>query len=69
MARNVDVQPSSTDPGWVGPDLPSLSAIVVGTILFATGGMLLFTVIGTPLGIVLFAIGLGLLLTPKERRR
>jgi hypothetical protein len=26
-------------------------------------------VIGTPLGIVLFAVGLGLLLTPKERRR
>jgi hypothetical protein len=55
--------------GWVGPEFPSPGAIVVGTLLFMTGGMLLPTVIGTPLGIVLFAIGLGLLLTPKERRR
>jgi hypothetical protein len=61
MARN--------EQGWVGPEFPSLGAIVVGTLLFMTGGMLLLTVIGTPLGIVLFAIGLGLLLTPKERRR
>jgi hypothetical protein len=41
----------------------------VGTILFTTGGMLMLTIIGTPLGIILFAIGLGMLLTPKERRR
>jgi len=61
MARNED--------GWVGPEFPSLGAIVLGGILFATGGMLLLTVIGTPLGIVLFAVGIGLLTTPKERRR
>ena len=57
------------DRGWIGPELPSLSAIVMGTLLFMTGGMLMFTIIGTPLGILLFAIGLDLLLTPKERRR
>jgi hypothetical protein len=69
MAQNEVVEPATGDRGWVGPDLPSLSAIIVGTMLFVTGGMLIFTVIGTPLGILLFAIGLGMLLTPKERRR
>jgi hypothetical protein len=29
----------------------------------------MFTIIGTPLGIVLFAVGIDLLLTPRERRR
>lgn len=52
---------------WVGPELPSLSGIVFGSILFMTGGLLMFTVIGIPLGIPLFAAGLGLMLTPKER--
>jgi hypothetical protein len=53
--------------GWVGPDLPSLGGVVVGSILFMTGGMLMFTVIGIPLGIPMFAAGLGLMLTPKGR--
>jgi hypothetical protein len=53
--------------GWVGPDLPSLGGVVMGSILFMTGGALLFTVIGIPLGIPLFAAGLGCMLTPKER--
>jgi hypothetical protein len=54
---------------WVGPDLPSLSGVVFGSILFMTGGMLMLTVIGAPLGILLFAAGLGLMLTPKDRTR
>jgi hypothetical protein len=58
-----------TDQEWVGPDLPSLSGVVFGSILFMTGGMLMLTVIGAPLGIVLFAAGLGWMLTPKERKR
>jgi hypothetical protein len=57
------------DQDWVGPDLPSLSGIVFGSILFMTGGMLMLTVIGAPLGILLFAAGLGLMLTPKDRTR
>ena len=48
-------------------DLPSLSGAVVGGIMFVTGAMLLFTVIGIPLGIPLFAAGLGWMLTPKDR--
>jgi hypothetical protein len=56
-----------TTKGWVGPDLPSLSGIVLGSVLFMTGGLLIFTVIGIPLGIPMFAAGLGLMLTPKER--
>jgi hypothetical protein len=69
MAWDERTEHATGDRGSVGPELPSLGAIVVGTILFMLGGMLLFTVIGTPLGILLFAIGLGMLLTPKEPRR
>ena len=58
-----------TDQDWVGPDLPSLSGVVFGSILFVTGMMLIMTVIGAPFGILLFAIGLGWMLTPKDRRR
>ena len=52
---------------WVGPDLPSLSAVLIGSVLFMTGGMLILTVFFIPLGIPLFAAGLGLMLTPKRR--
>jgi hypothetical protein len=69
MAQNEMVEPAAPNRVWIGPELPSLSAIIVGTLLFVTGGMLLLTVIGTPLGILLFAVGLGMLTTPKERRR
>jgi hypothetical protein len=55
------------DQDWVGPDLPSLSGVVFGSIMFVTGAMLLFTVIGIPAGILLFAAGLGWMLTPKDR--
>ena len=58
-----------TDQEWVGPDLPSLSGVVFGSILFLTGWMLILTVIGAPFGILLFAIGLGWMLTPKDRKR
>jgi hypothetical protein len=57
------------DKDWVGPDLPSLSGVVFGSILFVTGMMLILTVIGAPFGILLFAAGLGWMLTPKDRRR
>jgi hypothetical protein len=50
-----------------GPDLPSLGGVIAGAILFMTGGLLMFTIIGIPLGIPMFAAGLGLMLTPKER--
>ena len=56
------------DRDWVGPDLPSLSGVVFGGIMFVTGEMLLFTVIGIPAGILLFAAGLGWMTTPKPRR-
>jgi len=50
-----------------GPDLPSVGGVIAGSILFLTGGLLMFTVIGIPLGIPMFAAGLGLMLAPKER--
>jgi hypothetical protein len=58
-----------TDQDWVGPELPSLSGVVFGSILFVTGAMLILTVIGAPFGILLFAAGLGWMTTPKDRRR
>jgi hypothetical protein len=58
-----------TEQDWVGPDLPSLSGVVFGSILFVTGWMLIMTVIGAPIGILLFAAGLGWMLTPKDRTR
>ncbi|HEX5936622.1 MAG TPA: hypothetical protein VFZ75_02860 [Actinomycetota bacterium] len=58
-----------TERGRSGPDLPSLSGVVFGSILFVTGGMLMFTVIFAPAGILLFALGLGWMLTPKDRGR
>ena len=56
-----------TEQDWVGPDLPSLSGVVFGSILFVTGWMLIMTVIGAPIGILLFGAGLGWMLTPKAR--
>jgi hypothetical protein len=58
-----------TERDWVGPDLPSLSGVVFGSILFVTGWMLIMTVIGAPFGILLFAAGLGWMLTPKDRTK
>jgi hypothetical protein len=69
MGRNEVIEATKEDQGWVGPEFPSLGRIALGTILFVTGGMLLLTVIGTPLGIVMLPIGVGLLTTPKERGR
>ena len=69
MARNEFTESTMEERGWIGPEFPSLGRIALGTILFATGGMLLLTIIGTPLGIVLLPVGVGLLTTPKERDR
>ena len=51
----------------VSLELPSLSGVVFGSILFVTGMMLILTIIGIPAGILLFAVGLGWMLTPKKR--
>ncbi len=69
MARNEMLETTKEHEGWVGPEFPSLGSIVLGTFLFATGGMLLLTVIFTPLGMVLLPLGVGLLTTPKKPRR
>ena len=69
MAQNQVMEPTAEDREWVGPEFPSLGRIALGTFLFATGGMLLLTIIGTPLGIVMLPVGVGLLTTPKERER
>jgi hypothetical protein len=58
---------NDTRQDWVGPDLPGLSGVLIGSIMFVTGGMLLFTIIEIPFGIPLFAAGLGWMLTPKGR--
>ena len=50
----------------MGPDLPSLIGVLIGSVMFLTGGILMLTVIGIPFGILLFAAGLGLMLEPKK---
>ena len=47
---------------------PWLFGILIGFPLFMTGGALMFTLIGTPVGILLFGAGLGLMLSPKPVR-
>jgi hypothetical protein len=68
-----DEETMRSDPGaaegWVGPDLPSVSGVVFGSILFVTGVMLMLTLIGIPFGIPMFAAGLGWMLTPKDRTK
>jgi hypothetical protein len=50
----------------LGPEFPSLGSALIGSVLFVTGFTLILTVIGIPAGILLFAAGLGLMLTPKS---
>jgi len=69
MATNEVMEHTTQDRGWIGPEFPSLGRIALGAFLFATGGMLLLTIIGTPLGIVMLPVGIGMLTTPKERAR
>jgi len=59
------VETGVSRPGW---DLPSLGGFLIGSVMFVTGGALIFTVIGIPFGILLFAAGLGLMLEPKPHR-
>jgi divalent metal cation (Fe/Co/Zn/Cd) transporter len=56
-----------TNEPYMGPEFPSLGAILVGTALFMTGWALIMSIIGIPIGILMFAVGLGLLTTPKKR--
>ena len=68
-----DHRPSALEP-WDGtdhvpvqPDLPSMGGLLVGSVLFLTGGILMLTVIGILFGIPTFAAGLGLMLEPRRR--
>jgi hypothetical protein len=68
-----DHRPSPLEP-WdgtdhvpVGPDLPSVGGLLVGSVLFLTSDILILTVIVIPFGILTFAAGLGLMLEPKRR--
>ena len=60
---------NDTDRQRLAWELPSLSGVVFGSILFVTGMMLILTVIGAPFGFLLFAAGLGWMLTPKDRTK
>jgi len=69
--QSVNEEPATTpavrgDQGVMGSDVPSLGAVLIGSILFVTGGILMLTVIGIPPGILLFAAGLGLMLEPNK---
>ena len=47
------------------PERPWLFGILIGFPLFMTGGVLMLTLIGWPVGILLFAAGLGLMQSNK----
>ena len=46
-------------------DRPWLLGILIGFPLFMTGGVLMISLIGAPVGILLFAAGVGLMLSSK----
>jgi hypothetical protein len=56
-----------TDRVPVEPDPPSVGGLLVGSVLFLTGSILMLTVIGIPFGIPTFAASPGLILEPKRR--
>jgi hypothetical protein len=56
-----------TDRVPVEPDPPSVGGLLVGSVLFLTGGILMLTVIGIPFGIPTFGAGPVLILEPKRR--
>jgi hypothetical protein len=65
--RPSPLEPSDgTDHVPVERVLPSVGDLLVGSVLFLTGGILMLTVIGIPFGIPLFATGLGLMLEPTR---
>jgi len=47
----------------------SISGILLGTPLFMLGSALMLSIVGFPIGVVLFAAGLGMMTTPKAARR
>ena len=49
-------------------DRPSISRILIGFPIFMTGGVLILTLFAAPIGIPVFAAGLGLMLSPKPCR-
>ena len=66
-----DHRPSPPEP-WDGtdhvpvePDLPSVGRLLVGSVLFLKGGILML--VGIRFGIPTFAAGRGLKLEPKRR--
>jgi ABC-type sulfate transport system permease component len=63
-----DGEVSPVDTAQSGPELPGLLAVLIGFSMFMTGATLILTLIGIPFGIPLFVAGLGLMLTPKERK-
>ena len=65
-ARGTGVNHDPDPRPSVDPHLPSLGAVLIGSVLFLTGGMLMLSVVGIPLGILLFAAGLGLMLEPRR---
>lgn len=54
-------QPDAQQPG----DRVSISGSILGIPLFMLGGALMISIIGFPLGVLLFAAGLGLMTTPR----
>lgn len=66
MATTIEKRRAA--PPTACPDGPWLWGILLGFPMFMTGGVLMLTLIGAPLGIPLFHAGLGLMLSSKPCR-
>ncbi len=69
MSRSDDSRSGLEAPrSTSGPELPSLSGVLIGSFLTVTGFSLMMSVILIPPGLLMFVAGLGLMLTPKSRK-
>ncbi len=69
IARSDDARSGLEAPrNTSGPELPSLSGVLIGSFLTVTGFSLMMSVgPRLPPGLLMFVAGLGLMLTPKRR--
>jgi hypothetical protein len=72
MAPPDESQPATEGKQRTFLELPSIGGFLIGSFLVMAGGGLVLsavvTVLGLPLGLLLLAAGLDLMLTPRNRR-
>jgi hypothetical protein len=72
MASPDESQPATAGQERTFLELPSITRFLIGSFLVMAGGALVLsavvTVVGLPLGLLVLAAGLDLMLTPRNRR-